>query len=154
MLKSTLLALSGSAVAIAAIPQITHSNPLDNRDLSCYMETSSGQVLNLSQLCGDATRPAATPAASPAAAPVSAPTRSPARPPSLNNGGFSTGSPAANPNLDPFLSGERLSENDIVEEPYFTPVIPIYEAAASNGSRLNGNSGQCVVLDAQGRRCP
>ncbi len=69
MLKYILLVLSGS-VAIAAIPQSTLSNPLNDRDMLCYMETSSGQVLNLSQLCGDATRPPAATEAAPTTAPV------------------------------------------------------------------------------------
>ncbi|GAB4461462.1 MAG: hypothetical protein OHK0037_10570 [Elainellaceae cyanobacterium] len=150
MLKHILLVLSG-AVAIAAIPQSTLSNPLDDRDLSCYMETSSGQVLNLSQLCGGATRPPSATDATPSAAP--APSSAPARPPSLNNGGFSGGgtSPTGR-GPDLLLGDEQLSAPDTEEEPYFTPVIPL-DGAANANSRISVNNGRCVVLDAQGRRC-
>ncbi|WP_448604120.1 hypothetical protein [Thermoleptolyngbya sp.] len=150
MLKYLLLALSG-AVAIAALPQATLSNPLDNRDLSCYMETSSGQVLDLNRLCGNSTRPPAAAGTPPASAPN--PANPASRPPALNNGsinGSSTAPTGRGPDL--FLNDEPLSATEIEEEPYFTPVIPIYDTASAN-SRISTNNGQCVVLDAEGRPC-
>ncbi|MFQ3616477.1 MAG: hypothetical protein SNJ57_02875 [Cyanobacteriota bacterium] len=150
MLKYILLALSG-CVAIAALPQVTLSNPLDSRDLSCYMETSSGQVLDLNRLCGNSTRPPAATGNPSTGAPN--PVNPASQPPALNNGssnGGSTAPASRGPSL--FLNDEQLSATDIEEEPYFTPVIPIYDTAGAN-SRISVNNGRCVVLDAQGRPC-
>ncbi|MBF2084793.1 hypothetical protein [Thermoleptolyngbya sp. C42_A2020_037] len=144
MLKYILLVLSGAG-AIALLPQATLSNPLDNRDLSCYMETSSGQVLDLNRLCGNSTRP-------PAAAPN--PVSPMSRPPSLNNPGSNSGSTTpTGRDPDLLLNDEPLSATPIEDEPYFTPVVPIDDMAGAN-SRISVNNGRCVVLDAQGRRCP
>ncbi|GEM_PF-7003207 len=139
---SLTLAVTLSAIALtpyAALADLSSSFTTDSGSPFCFMQTGSGQLLDLTQLCGSE---------------QPLPTQAIAAPPAINNSNNSNPFPTDG-------SGSTLLERATrgnVGRPVSndTPVFPGSGGvdSANNPGSLGGNGASpCFIFDAQGRPC-
>lgn len=139
MIKSLVLTLTAALGAIAmpyaALADLSSSFATDNASPFCFMQTGTGQLLDLTQLCGSG-QPLPTEAIAPSDLSV---------PPDY----FGQGSGSS--------SYERASRGNITRPGFDGPLV--YPATTNVDSVNNpGNLGRdgaspCFIFDAQGRPC-
>jgi hypothetical protein len=90
---SVLFAGAASSQSLSQEPAQSSSEPVD---FVCYMETSSGQIINLTKVCG-ASRVVAPRAPATTATPPAPPGRAPVLSPETNLGGLNVGGQNGSP---------------------------------------------------------
>lgn len=139
-LLSITLAGALSAIALtpyAALADLSSSFATDSSSPFCFMQTGSGQLLDLTQLCGSG---------------QPSPTQAIAAPPTIG-----IPNPSSSDGFGSIPISRETRGNIARPVPNSTPSFPgsVGVDSAANPGNLGGNSASpCFIFDAQGRPCP